>query len=246
MEGNPIDFRVLGPVEAHAGGRVLDLGSGRQRCVLAALLVDSNHVLPADQLMSRVWDDKYPHRATFYSYVSRLRTVLGGVEGVELLRSSGGYHLTVDPLAVDLFRFRDQVGLARGTDDPERAASHLEHGLEQWRGEAFTDLDTQWLNELRAALEAERRAVELDRNDLMLRLGRHADLLPQLMASAAGYPLDERVAGQMMVALHRCGRADEALRVYQDIRAALVRNLGLEPGPQLRALHQWVLESGNA
>jgi DNA-binding SARP family transcriptional activator/tetratricopeptide (TPR) repeat protein len=241
-----MQFRVLGAVEARVGGRAVDLGPARRRCVLAALLLEANHVVPVEQLLDRVWEGDSARRGTLYSHVSRLRTALAAAEGVELTRRSGGYLLTVDPMDVDLHRFRHLVGAAHRATDPGQAAAHYRSALELWRGEAFAGLDTQWISRMRTSLDLERRAAELDWNDLMLRQGRHADVLTGIAARSAEHPLDERLAGQLMLALHQAGRRPEALQVYQDTRSALVDELGLEPGPELHDLHHRILVGGVA
>ncbi|HET9142973.1 AfsR/SARP family transcriptional regulator [Actinophytocola sp.] len=237
-----MEFRLLGAVEASVNGQPIDLGPGRQRCVLVALLADVNHVVPVEELLERVWGDRRPHRAlgTLYSYLSRLRKVLTVDGGVDIAHRSGGYVLDAEPALVDLHRFRQLVAHARSAGD-EAAAAALEESLALWRGEPFATLDNPWINQFRAVLEAERRSALLDRNDLELRRGRHGDLLAELSILAGEHPLDERLAGQLMLALYRAGRQAEAVRIYQSTRGALVEELGLEPGPELSSLHQRIL-----
>lgn len=207
------------------------------------LLVDVNRVVPIDDLVERVWGDHRPTRVreTLYSYLSRLRRALSEAERVRLGRHSGGYQLHADPSIVDLHRFRQSVTDAREAGSDERARVALEQALGLWRGEAFATLDTPWLNQLRTTLEAERRATELDYNDAMLRLGRHGDLLADLTVAATDRPHDERLAGQLMLALYRAGRQADALSVYRQIRDLLANQLGVDPGPDLQHLHQQVL-----
>lgn len=147
-----MEFRLLGGVEVVVGGRPLDLGHARQRCVLAALLVQVNRPLPVDQLVHRVWGDHPPRRArdTLYGYLSRLRAALahGGV-GPAIVRRPDGYTLTTDALDVDLHRFRDLVGRARATEEDERAADLFEQAIGLWHGEPFGTLESLWLDTLR-------------------------------------------------------------------------------------------------
>jgi DNA-binding SARP family transcriptional activator/tetratricopeptide (TPR) repeat protein len=239
-----MQFRVLGAVEAHVGGRAVDLGPARRRCVLAALLLEANHVVPVEQLLDRTWDGDTTRRGTLYSHVSRLRSALAGAEDVELARRSGGYLLTVDPMNVDLHRFRHLVGAAHRTNDPGQAAANYRTALGLWRGDAFAGLDTHWISRMRSSLDLERHAAELDWNDLMLRQGRHADVLTGIAARYEEHPLDERLAGQLMLALHLAGRRPEALQVYRDTRAALVDELGLDPGPELQDVQHRILAGG--
>jgi DNA-binding SARP family transcriptional activator len=240
-------FVVLGGVSAYLDGRPVALGHARQRCVLAALLVDANRPVPVDQLADRVWGDEPPQRAyeTLYSYLSRLRNALAGT-GVGLVRQPAGYVLTADAASVDLHRFRALVRQARTSQDDEHTRALLDEALGLWRGEAFATLDTPWLNRLRETLDRERLAAELDRADVRLRGGDHAALVAELSSAVAAYPLDERLAGQLMLAQYRCGRTGEALREYQRARTWLAEELGIDPGPALRALHRQILAADPA
>ncbi|QTD96111.1 AfsR/SARP family transcriptional regulator [Streptomyces cyanogenus] len=240
-----VDFVLLGGIEARVGGTPVDLGHVRQRSVLAGLLVDANTQVPTARLVDRVWGDRPPQRAqaTLYSYVSRLRHALATATGdVRITRRTGSYVLTVDPSAVDLHRFRDLVGQAR-TAAGARAAELFAEALALWRGEAFGDLDAPWFNEQRTSWHRERLAAELDLYDLLLRLGRHAELLAELPARAEQHPLDERLAGQLMLALYRSGRRSDALAHYRQVHRRLSEELGTDPGPELQRLHQQILAS---
>jgi DNA-binding SARP family transcriptional activator/Tfp pilus assembly protein PilF len=231
----------LGGVEARVDGRPVDIGHARQQCVLAALLVDANAVVPVDELVDRVWGERPPQRAsgTLHSYLTRLRRV----DGVTIERRSGGYSLVVeDPLTIDVNLFRSLLTRARDADDP----TPFEQALALWRGEALAGLDSEWAVEERARLGRERLAAELDHADLRLSLGQHTALLPELLTRATEHPLDERIAGQVMVALYRAGRQAEALSRYQAVRLLLAEELGADPGPELRDLHQRMLTADPA
>ncbi|MFG1883659.1 tetratricopeptide repeat protein [Micromonospora sp. NPDC049102] len=243
-----MEFRLLGEVEAEIDGEWVDLGHARQRSVLAVLLLDANRVVHVDQLLDRVWADHRQRRAvnSLYSYLSRLRSCLADADGVTISRRSGGYLLTVDPAAVDLHRFRELVTGAGAVDDDEEALRRFDEALGLWRGEPFPRLDTPWLNETREALTQERLAAERDRTDAALRLGLHAALLPDLLREAPAHPLDERLAGQLMRALYRCGRQAEALEHYDRLRRVLAEETGVDPGPDLQALHLGILNGDPA
>ncbi|WP_246260026.1 AfsR/SARP family transcriptional regulator [Streptomyces typhae] len=114
-------------------------------------------------------------------------------------------------------------------------------GARAWQAEAFAGRDTPWFNELRDTLARERLAAELDGKDIALRQGRHSELLAPLTARAATYPLDERLAGQLMLALYRAGRAADALAHYRNLREHLAEELGVDPSGSLRDLHQQLL-----
>ncbi len=169
-------------------------------------------MVSVDQLVNRVWGQRTPHRAreTLYNYLSRLRHALSPITDIDLARKAGGYVLTVDPMAVDVHRFGHLIAQARATDDQDRALGLFEQALGLWRGVPFAELDTSWVNALRATLARDRVAVEPDRTDLRLRRGEHGWLLSEITTRAGEHPLDERVAGQLMLALYQCGRQAEA------------------------------------
>lgn len=238
-----VEFRLLGEVEAREDGQPLDIGAPRQRCVLAALLIDVNRLVPSDRLIERVWSEELPYRArnSLAGYLSRLRQVIGG-RGAEITRQPGGYSLTADPMSIDLHAFRALTTQGRSATDVAERDELLGKALALWRGIPFASLDTPWLNDVRTALEAERFSVVLDRNDAALRVGRHNELLPPLTALAADHPLDERLAGQLMLAQFRCGRQADALETFRIVRERLVEELGADPGPALRGVHQQILD----
>lgn len=238
-----MEFGLLGEVEVRTEGQPVDVGHARQRCVLAVLLVETNRVVSAEQLVDRVWGERAPHRAreTLYNYLSRLRHALSLLAGVDLAHHAGGYVLALDPGDVDVHRFRDLIAEARGTDNEDQALALFEQALGLWRGEPFAGLDTPWVNAQREALERERFAVELDCTDLRLRRGQHGWLLGDITIRAEAHPLDERVVAQLMLALYRCGRQAEALDHYQQLRIRLADELGIDPGPGLRRLYEQIL-----
>jgi DNA-binding SARP family transcriptional activator/tetratricopeptide (TPR) repeat protein len=228
------EFRLLGEVQVHVDGQPVDLGHARQRFLLVALLVDANRPVPVDRLLDRVWGSGQPRRArnAVSGYVSRLRRILDGV--ATITRRPDGYLLAVDPETVDVFLFRRLVG-------PSARPESLERALALWRGEPFGTLDAPWLVGIRAALAAERLTAELDLVDAALAAGRHAELVGELATRAAAHPFDERIAGQLMTALYRCGRRADALRHYQEVRDRLVDELGMDPTAELGRLHQRIL-----
>ena len=238
-------FHLLGSIEARVDGRVLEVGHLRQWCVLAVLLLDANRPVPADELVDRVWGERAPQRAreTLYGYLSRLRSALAVAGDVRISREAAGYLLSVDPDAVDVHRFHRLVASARGTADAGAALELFEQALGLWHGAAFAVLDTPWLNGARTALDLARLGAELARNDLALSRGRHARLLGEMSTAAGAYPLDERLAGQLMLALYREGRQGEALACYRRLRLLLVEELGIDPGEPLRSLHQRILRA---
>ncbi|MEU5696716.1 BTAD domain-containing putative transcriptional regulator [Actinosynnema sp. NPDC020468] len=246
-----VELRVLGEVELLVDGSRVDLGHARQRCVLGVLLAEANQVVATDRVVDRVWGADPPRRARqlVSNYLSVLRHLLaaGGVaDEVVVERRGGGYVLLVDPDRVDLHRFRRLVALARADADPASALESFDRAAGLWRGEALAGLDTPWIGVVRQGLERERFAADTDRIELALRAGRHAVLLPELTARAAAHPLDEHVAAQLVLALYRAGRQADALEQYRRLRVRLTEELGADPGPDLRRLHERILAADPA
>jgi peptide/nickel transport system substrate-binding protein len=239
-----MEFRVLGPLEVRDGAGELPLGRGKQRALLAVLLIHAGDAVPADRLIDVLWGESPPASAlnSVHIYVSQLRRVLGPGR---LVTRRGGYALELMPGELDAERF-DQLladGRSRLRDgDPERAAAKLREALALWRGppladftyEPFAQPEIARLEELR--LEAFEERVESD-----LRLGRHRELVSELQAAVRAHPLRERLRGQLMLALYRCGRQAEALDTYHEARRILGEELGLAPGPTLQQLERAVL-----
>jgi DNA-binding SARP family transcriptional activator/tetratricopeptide (TPR) repeat protein len=244
-----MEFRVLGPIEFRHAGQLIDTGHARQRAVLAVLLLDLGRPVPAETLIDRVWGEKTPAsvRSVLYGYVARLRAALGSAAeaGVTLTRHSGAYLLQASPEQLDLYEFRRVVAEAGGSPD-ERAAALLSDALGTWRGPALGGVDSAWLAAMRTTLELERHTAQLDLNDARLRLGQHAALVGDLTGQAAITPGDERLAGQLMLALYRSGRPAEALRQYEQVRRYLAAELDTGPGTGLQALHQQILTADPA
>lgn len=239
------EFRVLGDVEVHIDGQLVDVGPARRRCVLAALLIDVNRTVHPDQLVDRVWGNRPPHRArgALSSYLTRLKQVLSPAQDVHLGRRSGGYVLSAEAQEVDLHRFRQLLVQARDVDTDERTAALLEESLGLWEGRPFTGLDTPWFNLVRDNLVAERQAAEHDLTDVRLRLGQHGRLLAPLARRMEEQPLDERLAGQLMLALYFSGRQADALETYSRVRLRLAEELGVDPSPPLQAVYHQVLSA---
>ena len=225
-----MDFRILGPLEVLDDGRALDLGGAKQRAALAMLAVHANRVVAQERLIEALWDEEPPEtaRKALQVYVSQLRKVLGRER---LETKPRGYLLRLEPDELDLTRFE----LLRDSGKPGQA-------LQLWRGDPLADFADQRFAEPEIArLEELRLACLEQRVELDLADGRHAELIGELEALVRLHPLREHLRAQLMLALYRSGRQAEALEAYQAARAALVDGLGLEPGPELRELHQQIL-----
>ena len=238
------EFRLLGPIRVAVGGRAVEVATARQRAVLAVLLLEANRTVPVDRIVERVWGERrLPDRPqnAVRTYVSLLRTALSGVDGVAIGRQSGGYLIGVDEECVDVHQFHDLLGRARRGADDAHAVGLIESALALWRGEPFADLDTPWINAARDALVLDRQAARLDLIDVRLRRGQHGAALAELATQAAQHPLDERIAGQLMLALYRSGRQADALAHYRRVHRRLADELGTDPGAALQRLHLQIL-----
>lgn len=205
--------------------------------MLAALAIDAGQVVPSDRLIERVWGDNPPHRTatTLASYISRLRAALPGV----LKARSGGYLLDVDKSTVDVHRFRE---LARRNTDEQALAE----AAELWRGEALTGLSGTWAEQTRDSLEQARLTAATDLVDARLKRGEGQRLVDELAERVEAHPLNERVAAQYMLALHRSGRTADALEHHRKLREALVEELGADPSHAVQDLHQRILNNDPA
>jgi DNA-binding SARP family transcriptional activator/tetratricopeptide (TPR) repeat protein len=245
-----VDFRLLGEVEGYVNGRLIDVGHAQQRCVLVALLIEANRTVSVDDLVDRVWAGRrrpsHPVNA-LRTYLSLLRGAISAAgDEVVIARQAQGYRLSVDTDAVDLHRFHGLVDRARTEQNDVAAAKLLEQALGLWRGEPFTDLDALWLDTIRTTLVQQRHAAWLDLNDIRLRGGDHASLLPQLSDHVAEHPLDERLRAQYMLALHRTGKQTDALAQFEQIRRQLADELGIDPGSELQQLYQRILSADSS
>ena len=241
-----LEFRILGPLEAIDGDRVLTPVGAIQRALLAILLLNVNRVVSSDQLIDLLWDEHPPASGAtaLQVRVSQLRKALGKAGSVIVTRPPG-YLIRLEGGQLDLHRFEllvDRAGSALAADDPASAAASLQEALALWRGPPLADFTYASfaqaaigrLDELRVS--AVEKRIEAD-----LALGRHADLIAELRALVAQHPLRERLRAQLMLALYRSGRQAEALAEYQAGRRVLVNELGIEPGIELQELERAVL-----
>ena len=240
-------YRVLGSLQVWDGTSWCGIRAAQQRVVLAVLLIDSEQVVSTDRLIDEIWGARPPAAAlsTVHGYVLRLRRLLGDVAREHLLTREHGYQLVVgaDDLDARIFEQlvdRGRVRLAQGATDA--GAADLADALDLWRGQPFADVpecptvsaESNRLDQARISALEEHLAVQLD-------LGRHGEVVEQLVGLTRAFPLRERLWAHLMLALHRCGRRAEALDAYQRIRTTLVDELGVEPGQAIRDLHRAVL-----
>lgn len=241
---DPFVFRVLGSVEAETGGRTVPLGGAKQRTVLAAMLLAGGRPLSDDRLKALLWGYEPPATATaqLYTYISQLRKCLG--TGVRLERYAHAYRLDTRGAFFDWTAFESLVD--RGRADLTAglytaAADHLGQALALRRGPVLSNVTVHLRERQRPLLDEALLSAREDRIEAELALGRHDTAVPQLMRLVMENPLRERLLGQLMTALHRCGRQAEALAVYERGRRMLRDELGVDPGRALRDIRQSVL-----
>ena len=197
--------------------------------MLALLLLHANDVVPRERLIDELWGGEPPDtaRTALQVHVSQLRKLLGS-DRIET--RSPGYALRLEPGELDLERFQELVALARRLE-PATAAGSLRQALNLWQGPPLAELEGHpFARRERLRLEELRLAAVEERIEADFRLGRHAQLVPELEQLVAEHPLRERLRGQLMLALYLSGRQAEALEAYRQGQRLLADELGLEPG----------------
>ena len=241
-----VEFRILGAVEVSDDGVVMDLGGLRERSLLARLLLAAGQVVSADRLADDLWAGEPPphYMATLRVYISRLRRALGSGSGA-VATSPPGYRIVLADGKLDAQRFDSLVAGAAADmagGRPEAAAARLREALALWRGPALSDVaDFAFAQADAIRLEEARLSAIEDRVEADLACGRHASLASELEGLVAAHPLRERLCGQRMLALYRCGRQADALRAYQDLRGRLADELGIDPNPALARRQEAIL-----
>jgi YVTN family beta-propeller protein len=246
-----MEFRLLGPFDVLVDGRSAHLGGAKQRALLAILAIHANEVLSAERLIDELWPVDAPESAhnTLQAYISRLR------KAIDPQRSNGGgpviafrppgYVLTVPPEEIDSRRFErlvDEAELQTADGDARAAADSLRRALALWRGGALCDFTYEDFAQAEIArLEELRLKATEERIGADLVCGRDSALVPELEGLVAEHPLRERLRAQLMLALYRCGRQGDALRVYRDTRQTLNDELGIEPTEPLQELERAIL-----
>lgn len=246
-------FCLLGPLLVRCGTATVPVPRGKQRVLLAALLLNANRVLSLGELTELLWEGQKPPpsaRVTLQNYVKRLRRVLGDVSSDRITTHPDAYSMTLSPGELDVTRFERLANDGREAalaGSFERAAQQLREALALWRGQPLADVpcDQLALREVPRLDQLRWRALE-DRIEADLRLGRQSDVIAELGQLAVAEPLRERVHGLLMLALYQDGRQGDALRAYQHARLVLVEELGADPGPALRDLHQRILAGDDA
>ncbi len=245
-----VRFRILGPLEVRTDEDWSGIGAQKWRALLATLLLNPGQLVSTDRLITEIWADDPPAKATnlVSIYVLRLRRLMGDSEGRVLITRAPGYQLRVEPGELDADQFETLVAEGRDAmtgSAPERAAASLAEALALWRGRALADVSPSPLVTAEAARLEELRiaAVEM-RIEADLACGRHAQVAPELGRLIADHPLREGFWALLMRALDGAGRHAEALGAYERARAAIADELGVDPGTELQQLFQQLLTAG--
>ncbi|USX51647.1 BTAD domain-containing putative transcriptional regulator [Lentzea sp. HUAS12] len=246
---NELRVSLLGALAASVDGEELALGPPRQRAVLAVLALRANHVVSRSELIDAVWGEDPPASADngIHTYVAGLRRLFeperaSRAPSSVLLSTDAGYLLRLSSRGSDAAVFRahlDEAGRLRS--EPLQAIRAFDAALGLWRGIALDGVPGPFAAVERARLAELRLTAVEQRAALMLTVGREAEVAGELTTLVSAHPLRERLHGLLMSALYRGGRQAEALAVYTDLRRLLIEELGIEPGPELRQLHEQVL-----
>lgn len=250
MAEDSLRFGILGPLQVIIGDTAIPLGTPKQRAVLATLLVNRNKPVALDALMETVWQRGAPAgaRATLYAYVSNLRHLLAGA-GLDsraiLTNAQPGYRLAVRDSQYDLgvFATEKNAGVRAAAEGKfEQASDHFTAALAQWRGPVLDDLhDFKFVDAFAAGLTEEKVVTHTARAEVVIACGRPQSVINELEMLVVDYPYREPLWAQLITAYYLADRQADALDAYRRLRAMLADDLGVDPGPTLRGLHERIL-----
>ena len=250
MAHSALRFGVLGPLQMSANGTDLPLGASKQRAVLAMLLINRNRIVPADTLIDAVWQQRPPPeaRGSLHAHISRLRRLVSeaGLDPAAVVVGiQPGYRLNVPDEACDLGRFaiEQKAGIqAAAAGRFEEASRHLSAALAEWRGPVLEDLrDFQVIDAFAAALAEDKLVALTVRAETEIACGRTHSIISELEALVVLHPYREPLWAQLITAYYLAERQYDALDAYGRLKTALADDLGIDPGPTLRGLHQRIL-----
>ncbi|OBI22350.1 regulator [Mycobacterium sp. E2327] len=245
MADDALRFGVLGPLQLCANGIEIALGPAKQRAVLAALLINRNRTVAIDSLIDAAWQQDPPPeaRASLHAHVSRLRRLVGGA-GV-LVSAQPGYRLNVPDEACDVGRFavEQKAGIeAAAAGRFDQASRHLSTALAEWRGPVLEDLrDFEFVEAFAAGLGEDKLVALTARAEAEIACGRVHSVIGELEALVSEHPYREPLWAQLITAYYLNERQYDALDAYGRLKTTLADELGIDPGPTLRTLHQRIL-----
>ncbi len=240
-----VEIGVLGSLVVCRDGTVVEVAAPKQRALLALLALEAPRAVSTDSLVDQLWEGEAPRSAStaVQVYVSQLRKALGKVA---IATRPPGYALDVAVGGVDALAFEQLAAEGRSlvrSGEVEAAARVLNQALGLWRGQALAEFVYQgWAAGPAERLEELRVVAREDLVDARLGFGEAREMVAELEALVAAFPLRERLRGQLMLALYRAGRQADALAVYQDARRVLVDELGIDPSPGLAELERRILQ----
>jgi len=246
MTENKIGFGVLGPLLMTVDGAPVGLGTPKQRAVLAVLVMNRNRPVGIDSLITAAWEQWPPPeaRASLHSYISNLRKLLGDSRSM-LVNAPPGYRLTVGDTTCDIGRFvlEKTAGVqAAAAGRFEQASDHLTTALAEWRGPVLEDLrDFQFVDAFATALTEDKVVAHTARAEAEIACGRGYAVIGELESLTVEHPYREPLWAQLIIAYYLAERQSEALDAYQRLKTTLADDLGIDPGPTVRALHERIL-----
>jgi DNA-binding SARP family transcriptional activator len=237
-------FNILGPMEVIGPDRPVTVKGEKTRILLAALLLQAGQPVSVDRLIGALWGAHPPGSAlaNVRTYAHQLRKLLGASM---LTTQPAAYRLDISTAELDLAQYErmaesGEEALRHG--DLVRAADQFDAALRLWRGRPLEGLELEsWMQARVAALDDRHRATHSAWVDVNVALGKHETLIPRLRELAAEDPLSERIWIQLIKALYESGRTGDALAAYDQARAVLAEELGLEPSPDLQEAHMSML-----
>lgn len=242
-----VRIQLLGPIALTVGRRVVDVGSPRQRVVLAVLALNVNRVAAVDELVDALWGGSPPStaRGQIHVCISHLRKLFNQAGAPDIIQTRPpGYLLEVAPDQVDVEHFTHVVAVAGKHAEAGRiadASSTLHEALRLWHGPALAGVRSDLVQRSAVLLEEARVAALERRIALDLELSLHQQIVGELQSLCAEHPVREEFHRLLMLALYRCGRQAEALAVGRDLRRFLIEEAGIDPGTDLRDLERAIL-----
>ncbi|MCP9270659.1 BTAD domain-containing putative transcriptional regulator [Mycolicibacterium arenosum] len=250
MVSKRLEFGVLGPLQMSADGAPLPLGTPKQRAVLAMLVMGRNRPVSSDSLVTAAWEQFPPPepKASLHSYISNLRKLVAGAgldPKVVLASAPPGYRLSITDADCDIGRFiaRKTAGVqAAAAGQFEQASRHLDKALAEWRGPVLEDLrDFEFVDSLSTALVEDKVVAHTARAEAEIACNRGHGVIGELESLIVDYPYREPLWAQLITAYYLSDRQSDALDAFQRLKNTLADDLGIDPGPNLRTLHEKIL-----